>query len=119
MLASLLRLSPAIPDFTSVVIWLSAAASSVLVPAFWSSAAGLLGAGGIVESALFTGSTLLATVSAAGFSLVSAADPLRVSVPLVATALVPAFAGCRLRAAFGSAADAVEVSALLVATRSL
>jgi hypothetical protein len=61
----------------------------------------------------------LATVSAAGFSLVSAADPVRVTVPLVATVLVTALAWCRLRASLGSTADGVAVSALLVPTLSL
>src|ERR1700680_5351080 len=101
----MLGLSPAIWDFTSVVFWRSEAANSVLVPAFCSSAGELLGAGGGVDSsALFTWSTLLATVSAAGFSLVSAA-----------TVLVRALATCRF-ASFGSTADGVAVSALLVAT---
>src|ERR1700733_1643382 len=97
MVTSLLRPSPAISDFTSVVIWLPEAAHAVLAPTFCSSAGEpLMGCGVVRSSALFALSALSATVGVAGFPLVSAADPVRVTVSLVAIALVLASARWRL-----------------------
>jgi len=93
--------------------WLSEAANSVLVPAFWSLVDELLAGVVVNSSALFTGSALLATVSAADFSPVSAVGPVRVMVPPVAPVLVSALARC-LGASLRSKTDRVAASALWV-----
>jgi hypothetical protein len=78
----------------TVVVSVSEAANSVLVPNLWSSAGELLVAGAVVNSsALFRRSTL------------------------VATALVLALARCRFGASLPSTADGVAVSAVSNRTR--
>ena len=75
------------------MIWLSEAANAVLAPAFCSSAGELLlGCGAVNSSALLALSALSAKVAVAGFALVSPADPVRVTVSLVAIALLLASA---------------------------
>src|SRR5450631_232123 len=118
MSTSLLMLSAANWDFSSVVIRLSEAAGSLLVALTWASVAVRLSADDIVSSStLFTPSTLLARASPVDFSRKSTVA----SGMAVRSASAPmgALAGCRLRATLGSTAAELAVSPILAPTLSL
>src|ERR1700681_3938893 len=102
MTRSLLMLSAANWDFTSVVITLSEAASSLLVAPSWTSVAVRLAADGIICSrALVTPS------------------PLFLARDSSVSALLRALAGCRLLATLGSTAAGLAVSPVFAPTLSL